>query len=104
MVSPRLIAFLSLVVTLASSCEALAQICRPVGERTQDLGCWIIANAAVGQLPHEPIFWHLDTFATQAEANAAKGSRGIVRGVAWQGMALHDRRGRVASVRWRSRC
>jgi len=78
MVSPRLIAFLSLVVTLASSCEALAQICRPVGERTQDLGCWIIANAAVGQLPHEPIFWHLDTFATQAEANAAKGSRGIV--------------------------
>jgi quercetin dioxygenase-like cupin family protein len=78
MVSPRLIAFVSLVVTLASSCEALAQICRPVSERNSDLGCWIIANAAVGQLPHDPVFWHLDTFATQAEATAAKGSRGTV--------------------------
>jgi quercetin dioxygenase-like cupin family protein len=78
MASPRLIAFVSLVVTLALSGEALAQICRPVSERNADLGCWIIANAPVGQLPRDPVFWHLDTFATQAEATAAKGSRGTV--------------------------
>jgi quercetin dioxygenase-like cupin family protein len=68
----------SLVVTLAANHAALAQICRPVSQRTDELGCWIIANAAVGQLPQHPMFWHLDTYPTHAEAEAAKGPRGTV--------------------------
>ena len=50
---------------MLSACDvALAQICRPVSERTGELGCWITANAALGQLRQRPIFWHLDTFPT----------------------------------------
>jgi quercetin dioxygenase-like cupin family protein len=75
---PLLSRLMFLVVTLAANHETLAQICRPVGQRTGELGCWITANAAVGQLPQQPIFWHLDTYPTQAEAEAAKGPRGTV--------------------------
>ena len=33
------------------SCQsASAQICRPVAERTGEVGCWIIASQPVGQL------------------------------------------------------
>jgi len=49
-----------------------------VSERTGELGCWITANAALDQLPQPPIFWHLDTYPTRAEAEAARGPRGTV--------------------------
>jgi len=58
--------------------QALAQICRPVSERTGELGCWITVSASLGQLPQRPIFWHLDIYPTRAAAEAAKGSRGTV--------------------------
>jgi len=51
--------------------EASAQICRPVAERTGEVGCWIIANQPVGQLNKPETFWHLDVYATRAEAEAA---------------------------------
>ena len=66
------------VVALSLGQEALAQICRPVSQRTGELGCWITANAPVGKLPQQPIFWHLDTYPTRSEAEAAKGLRGTV--------------------------
>jgi quercetin dioxygenase-like cupin family protein len=66
-------AMLSLVTT-----DAFAQACRPMSERTGELGCWITATASLGKLPAEPIFWHLHQFVTRAEAQAAKGPRGIV--------------------------
>jgi quercetin dioxygenase-like cupin family protein len=79
---------LVLLVTSLVTCEpALAQICRPVSERNgQELGCWIAVDAALGQLPRGPIFWHLDTYPTLADAMAAKGPRGTVEelfGRAW---------------------
>ena len=73
-----LVALTCLIVTLAASPEASAQICRPVGERTGELGCWITANAVLGRLPQQPSFWHLDTYPARAEAEAAKGPRGAV--------------------------
>ena len=72
------VALACLAVTLAASQETLAQICRPVSQRTGEVGCWITANAAVGQLPQQPIFWHLDAYPTHTEAEAAKGPRGTV--------------------------
>ena len=74
----RLFALALLVGTLATSREALAQMCTPVSQRTGELGCWITANAAVGQLPDQPIYWHLYTYPTHVEAEAAKGPRGTV--------------------------
>jgi quercetin dioxygenase-like cupin family protein len=52
--------------------------CKPVSERTGEVGCWVTIDAALGQLPQRPIFWHLDTYTTRAEAQAAKGPRGTV--------------------------
>ena len=67
-----------LVVTLVASHDAFAQSCKPVNQRTGELGCWITANASLGQLPQQPIFWHLDAYLTRGEAEAAKGPRGTI--------------------------
>lgn len=72
------IALACFALTLSAAHEALAQICRPVSERTGELGCWITANAALGQLPQQPIFWHLDTYPPRVQAETAKGPRGTV--------------------------
>jgi len=66
------LALVSAVLFLACQ-EASAQICKPVAERTGEVGCWIIANQSVGQLNKPETFWHLDVYATRAEAEAAKG-------------------------------
>src|SRR5262249_34885379 len=66
------------LATLFASPEAFAQICKPVGQRTGELGCWITANVSLGQLPQQPIFWHLDPYPARGEAEAAKGPRSTV--------------------------
>jgi len=63
---------------LCASPDVSAQICRPVSERTGEAGCWITAHAALAELPQAPVFWHLDTYPTRAEAEAANGPRGTV--------------------------
>jgi quercetin dioxygenase-like cupin family protein len=67
-----------LIATLGVSHHAFAQICRPVSERTAEVGCWVMIDDGLGQLPRAPIFWHLDTFPTRAQAEAASGPRGTV--------------------------
>ena len=46
--------------------------CVSVAQRVREVGCWIIVDEPVGRLSPEPVFWHLDTFNTRAEAEAAK--------------------------------
>ena len=63
--------------------HALAQavpggVCKPISERTAEVGCWIIAHQPLGQLPQPQTFWHLDVYSSRAAAEAAKGPRGIV--------------------------
>lgn len=65
--------------------EAAAQVnkgwepvCKPLSQRTGELGCWITAHTELGVLPRKPIFWHLYTYPTRAAAVAAKGLRGTV--------------------------
>ena len=60
--------------------SASAQICKPVAERTGEVGCWIIASQSVGQLAKAETFWHLDVYATPAEAEAARASGSVVVG------------------------
>jgi len=72
------VALACLVGAPAAGHEALVQACRPVSQRTGELGCWITAHTSLGQLPQQPIFWHLDTYSTRAEAEAAKEPRGTV--------------------------
>jgi quercetin dioxygenase-like cupin family protein len=52
--------------------------CRPVAERKSELGCWNIADQAIGKLNNPQTFWHLDTYPNRAAAEAAKGPHGTV--------------------------
>lgn len=63
---------------LGAHAVAQAQICRPISQRTAELGCWITANTPLARLPREPVYWHLDTFATRAEAEVNRSERGTV--------------------------
>jgi quercetin dioxygenase-like cupin family protein len=58
--------------------EAAAQICRPVAERTGELGCWIVAHEHVGRLAKPQVFWHLDVYPTRVAAEAARSPGGVV--------------------------
>jgi quercetin dioxygenase-like cupin family protein len=61
----------------ASAQSAPVPICKPVSERTTEVGCWILAHEPVGPLTGQ-IFWYLDVFPTRAAAEEAKGPRGTV--------------------------
>jgi hypothetical protein len=52
--------------------------CKPLSQRTQQIGCWILADNPIGQLPKPQVFWHLDAYPTRAAAQADKSSRGTV--------------------------
>lgn len=58
--------------------QASGGICKPASQRTQEIGCWILADDSMGSLAKSSLFWHLDTYPTQAAANAEKGQRGVV--------------------------
>src|SRR5260370_4356752 len=53
-------------------------VCRPASQRTQEVGCWIMADDPIGDLTKSPMFWHLCTYATRAAAEANKGPRSTV--------------------------
>ncbi len=46
--------------------------CKPVSERTGEVGCWILAHESVGILESPRVYWHLVTFPNRADAEAAK--------------------------------
>ncbi len=51
--------------------------CKPVVERTQPEGCWILANKPMGKLPAQ-VFWTLDVYPTQESAERASTQNGTV--------------------------
>ena len=54
--------------------------CVPASERTgREFGCFITSREELGPLPRRPKwYWHLDTYQSRAEAEAAKGERSTV--------------------------
>jgi quercetin dioxygenase-like cupin family protein len=70
------------LLVLGTSDSAFAQKgfagCRPVSERTGEMGCWILASEPVGQFSAHSVFWHLDKFSTVALAEQAKEGTGTV--------------------------
>ena len=76
----RLATVLWTVGAIAMCGHAFAQTgpCKPITQRTGEMGCWIIVSEPLGQLPQGPLFWHLDTYPTRAAADAAKGPNGTV--------------------------
>ncbi|WP_156993734.1 cupin domain-containing protein [Terriglobus sp. TAA 43] len=51
--------------------------CKPVAERTNETGCWILARQSVGVV-EGPVYWTLDAFPTKELADRAKGPNGTV--------------------------
>jgi hypothetical protein len=43
-----------------------------------DVGCWIVVHASMGEFTQPQVFWHLDVSPTRATADAATGSGGTV--------------------------
>lgn len=79
--SKLLVAAVTASLALAAVSPTAAQhhiSCRPVAERTGDVGCWIMAREVLRQLPPDPLYWHLDTYPSRAAAEADKGARGTV--------------------------
>ena len=84
MLSRRQRLFLSVFFLASFSYQpSLAQgvadpVCKPVSQRNQEVGCWIMADEPIGQLKKSPVFWHLDSYATRPLAEADKGPQGQI--------------------------
>ena len=52
--------------------------CKPASTRTQEVGCWILADDPIGQLTRPEVFWHLDAYPSRLAAQADKGPRGVI--------------------------
>lgn len=53
-------------------------VCKPASMRTQEVGCWIMADDPIGLLSRSHVFWTLDLYPTRAAAEADKRPRGTV--------------------------
>ena len=72
-----------LLTTISLSAQSKAPlpvfgICKPVSERTSEVGCWILVDHPIGRIEQGQVFWHLDTYASRPEAEKAKGPTGTV--------------------------
>lgn len=77
------VALVWLLMTISLSAQSNAPlpsfgICKPVSERTTEVGCWILVDHPVGPIEQGQVFWHLDVYPTRQEAEKAKGPRGTV--------------------------
>jgi hypothetical protein len=77
------LAVMMLMTAISGRAQSNAQlpsfgVCKPVSERTTEVGCWILADQPIGQIEAPQIFWHLDVYPTRADAEKAKGPRGTV--------------------------
>src|SRR5690242_14134750 len=66
-----------LAVALSSStfaAEPPRLTCQPVAQRSQEVGCWILASESVGLLKEASgaVYWHLYAYPTRSAADAAK--------------------------------
>lgn len=81
----RFTAILSFCLLLLTGTQLRAQgtavpgdPCKPVSERTQELGCWILAEDPIGAFAKQQVFWHLDSYPSRSAAQADKGPHGTV--------------------------
>lgn len=75
-----LVALAALAATATSLSAQTDGTCVPVAERAgRHFGCFITARQELGPLSAVPaLYWHLDTYATRAAAEHARGSRSTV--------------------------
>jgi quercetin dioxygenase-like cupin family protein len=71
---------LSIIIVFGAAAKAAVPSgpCRPVSERTSEVGCWVLSEHPIGELTQSTVFWHLDTYPTRAAAEAANSALGTV--------------------------
>ena len=76
----RLSMMLAGTTVAASPAAAQTVTCEPVSQRGgRELGCFITVREDLGALPRDSdLYWHIDAFAGEAQARAAKVSRSTV--------------------------
>jgi hypothetical protein len=76
----RILAALAALIVLNSAAAQPVPggLCRPVQERTAEVGCWILGHIPVGKFTAATATWYLHTFPDRASAEANKGPRGLV--------------------------
>lgn len=52
--------------------------CKPVAQRTTDVGCWILIDQPAGRAAGAELYWHLDRYRDSASARRAGGARDVV--------------------------
>jgi quercetin dioxygenase-like cupin family protein len=63
----------------SSTADPLQVSCIPATEQAgRELGCYIVDSTVLGNLPDEPLYWYLDTYAKRDAAEKAKGKYGSV--------------------------
>jgi hypothetical protein len=74
------VVLVSLLAPPATVATGQTNSCEPVSERAgREYGCFITAREELGPLPKDSAFyWHIDTFATRADAEAASAARSTV--------------------------
>ncbi len=63
---------------LAQGIPGPGRVCKPASQRTQEIGCWILADDPMGRLARSSVFWHIDMYPTRDAAKADKGQWGVV--------------------------
>jgi quercetin dioxygenase-like cupin family protein len=66
------------IVAMPAPAQIAGGCITPVAERTSEVGCYLDATELLGELPREPLFWHLYNYSTRGAAEAAKAARGTV--------------------------
>ena len=73
----------------------------PVGERTGDAGCYLLATEPVDGLS-ETVYWHLYTYSTRAIAKR-HGRAMASQCNPWQSSGVYNRRPTMETCEWRAR-
>ena len=79
-------AVLSMLTANLAAAQLMTTCAQDSPERRGELGCTIIASAALPDGLKEPLFWHIDRFASLERARAAAGAASVAfdaAGTSW---------------------
>lgn len=72
------LALLVLPITALTAQVQSFGVCKPVTQRSSEVGCWVLADQSVGRAAGNKMYWHLDTYPDSAQAERARGAHGVV--------------------------
>lgn len=77
----RALTTMTLLAVFATRVSAQGQgfgVCKPVAQRTTEVGCWILVDQPVGRAPAVALYWHLDRYDDSTQARRASGAHDVV--------------------------